>query len=44
MDFISLCDGKASLLQIADRLNVAIWDLYELCEKLEEHGLLNVNE
>lgn len=44
MDFISLCDGKTSLLQIADRLNVAIWDLYEICEKLEEHNLLNINE
>jgi aminopeptidase-like protein len=44
MNFISLCDGKTSLLQIADRLNVAIWDLYEICEKLEEHNLLNINE
>ena len=44
MDFISLCDGKTSLLQIADRLNVPIWDLYEFCDKLEEHRLLNVNE
>ena len=44
MDFISLCDGKTSLLQIADRLNVAIWDLYELCDKLKEHDLLSVNE
>jgi len=44
MDLISLCDGKTSLLQIADRLEVAIWDLYELCDKLEEHDLLSVNE
>lgn len=44
MDFISLCDGRTSLLQIADRLNVAIWDLYELCDKLEEHDLLSVYE
>lgn len=44
MDFISLCDGKTSLLKIADRLNVPIWNLYEFCDKLEEHRLLNVNE
>jgi aminopeptidase-like protein len=44
MDFISLCDGRTSLLQIADRLNVPIWDLYEFCDKLEEHRLLYVNE
>lgn len=40
MDFISLCDGKASLLNIADKLNVPIWDLYDLCDKLERHELL----
>lgn len=44
MDFLSLCDGKASLLQIADKLNVAIWDLYEICDKLEEYNLLSVSE
>ena len=40
MDFISLCDGKTSLLNIADKLNVPIWDLYDLCDKLERHELL----
>ena len=40
MDFISLCDGKTSLLEIANEINVPIWDLYYLCEKLEGHQLL----
>ena len=40
MDFISLCDGQTSLLKIADRLNVPIWDLYDFCEKLEKHKVL----
>ena len=44
MDFISLCDGKTSLLNIADKLNVPIWDLYDLCDKLEKHNLLESNE
>lgn len=44
MDFISFCDGTASLLQIADKLNVAIWDLYDICDKLEEHNLLIENQ
>ena len=44
MDFISLCDGKTSLLNIADKLNVPIWDLYDLCDKLEEHELLEYDE
>ena len=44
MNFISLCDGKTSLLNIADKLNVPIWDLYDLCDKLEKHNLLESNE
>jgi aminopeptidase-like protein len=44
MNFISLCDGKTSFLKIADKLNVPIWDLYDLCDKLEGHGLLECNE
>lgn len=44
MDFISLCDGRSSLVQIADRLDVPIWDLYELAEKLEGHSLIIANE
>ena len=27
MNLISLCDGNNSLLDIAERLNVAIWDV-----------------
>lgn len=44
MDLISLCDGKNTLLEIAETLNTAIWDLYELIDKLLEHKLLEVNE
>lgn len=44
MDFISLCDGKTSLLNIADQLKIPIWDLYELCDKLDKHNLLESNE
>ncbi len=43
MNFISICDGKNSLLEIADRLNVPIWDLYELVEKLESHKLIDAD-
>ena len=41
MNFISLCDGKTSLLNIADKLNVPIWNLYDLVEKLTEKKLIN---
>ena len=44
MNFISICDGQASLLEIAENLNVPIWELYELVDKLESHSLISVNE
>ena len=44
MNFISLCDGRSSLLEIAERLNVPIWDLYEITEKLQKHNLIQTNE
>ena len=44
MDFISLCDGSASLLEIAEVLNVPIWDLYDLVNNLQSHNLININE
>tara|TARA_B110001450_G_scaffold201859_1_gene191031 strand:- start:1453 stop:2193 length:741 start_codon:yes stop_codon:yes gene_type:complete len=44
MDLISLCDGKNTLLDIAETLNTPIWDLYELIDKLVELKLLEANE
>lgn len=41
MNFISLCDGESSLLEIAEKLNVPIWDLYEMVEKLENNNLIS---
>ena len=40
MDFISLCDGETSLLDIADRLNIPAWELYQLIDKLESLKLI----
>ena len=44
MDFISLCDGSTSLLEIAERLNVPIWNLYDLTNKLKNYNLININK
>jgi aminopeptidase-like protein len=44
INFISFCDGQTSLLEIAESLNVPIWELYKLVEKLESHSLISVNE
>jgi aminopeptidase-like protein len=40
MDLISFCDGKTTLLEIANMLNIPIWDLYELVDKLKSHNLI----
>ena len=40
MNFISLCDGKTSLLDIAERLDTPIWELYDLVDKLQSHDLI----
>jgi len=44
MNFISFCDGKNSLLEIADKLNIPIWDLYELIDELYSHELIHSDE
>ena len=43
-NFISFCDGKISLLEIADKLNIPIWDLYDLIDKLHSHDLIHSDE
>ncbi len=43
MNFISYCDGKSSLLEIAESLNVPIWDLYGTVDKLYGESLIVVN-
>ena len=44
MNFMSFCDGKNSLLEIADILNIPIWDLYSLIDKLYSHDLIDSDE
>ena len=44
LDLISMCDGKNSLLEIAEYLKTPIWELYETVEKLVHYELLQVNQ
>ncbi len=44
MNFISLSDGKTSLIEIANKLNMPIWKLYDLVDKLESHDLITAYE
>jgi aminopeptidase-like protein len=41
MDLISWSDGKRSLLEIAEKLDVPIWMLYPIIDKLIEHNLIS---
>ena len=43
MNFISFCDGQTSLLEIADKLNIPMWDLYSLVDKLSSYKLIKDN-
>ena len=40
MNFMTFCDGYHSLLEIADLINVPIWELYDLVKKLAENKLI----
>ena len=40
MNFISLCDGDTTLLDISEKLNLPIWSLYDLADKLEKNHLI----
>ena len=41
LDIISYCDGEHSLLDIAEKINVPAWDLYEYVDKLIQHDLIS---
>jgi aminopeptidase-like protein len=41
LDIISYCDGENSLLDIAEKINVPAWDLYEHVDKLIQHDLIS---
>lgn len=40
LDFLSLVDGTTPLLEISERLDTPIWDLFDLVELLVKHGLI----
>ncbi len=41
MNFLSKCDGTKDLLSIAEEIECAAWDLYEIANKLLEHELIS---
>ena len=41
MDLLSFCDGKNSLIDIAEALNIPIWNLYDVIDILEKNDLIS---
>jgi aminopeptidase-like protein len=41
MNFLSFCDGEHTLVDIAEKINLPAWDLYEIVEKLISHDLIS---
>jgi aminopeptidase-like protein len=41
MDLLSFCDGKKSLIDIAEALNTPIWNLYDVIDILEKNDLIS---
>ena len=44
MDFISYCDGKHNMLEIAELINKPFWDLVHILENLIDNGLMSVKK
>jgi aminopeptidase-like protein len=42
MNLISYCDGKHSTLDIAERINVPVWELYSIVDKLTENKVIRI--
>jgi aminopeptidase-like protein len=43
MNFISCCDGKTAMLDIAEKCNVPIWTCFEFAKMLQEQDILNIS-
>lgn len=44
MNFLAYCDGSLSSLEIAEKINVPLWELTEIIEKLRKAGVLDLAE
>lgn len=40
MNLIAYCDGNQTILEIANKINVPMWNLFPIVEKLKSEGLL----
>ncbi len=42
MNFLTYCDGKNTLLEIAEKIDVPSWELYEIIETLKSEKIIEV--
>tara|TARA_B100000029_G_C17609724_1_gene969034 strand:- start:17475 stop:18770 length:1296 start_codon:yes stop_codon:yes gene_type:complete len=42
MDFISYCDGKKDMIEIAELVGVPIWELYDLLDNLIKEKIIDI--
>ena len=40
MNFLAYADGNNDLIDIANRINVPVWELFEIAQKLTENDLI----
>ncbi len=44
MNLITYCDGTMDLLEIAEKINVPMWELFPMVERLKAENLLTCSE
>lgn len=41
MNFLAYCDGKKDIIDIAEIIEVAVWELYDIIQNFEDHALIH---
>ena len=43
MNFLAYCDGKTDLIDIANKINLPVWNLYDIIKKFLDNGLIVIS-
>ena len=44
MDFLTYADGTLDLIDIANKIEMPIWDVYPIVDDLSFHGVIKCNK
>ena len=44
MEVLTWSDGSTSIIQIADKCGLPVWELYPILDQLKLHGLISINQ